>query len=395
MVEKNQKIEELREKSAKEYSVTADDSIEDVCAEMSQLASVNNQTYKATFGNRTFYVKPYDTPKTALRNYAEKTVADFNYQELLYTLEWNNNKAIYDDAYTGMLSSVVTEKIIKDYPEDVDKISLISLLNAYHHNDGSFDDGENGKKIKPLLDAKVETYMQNEILEPNINTFRRLGSLGAYIKTILDGDEPKYDKRTISNRLIASRDYIMNSQTDEISKGGISYPSDEIVDLYKLAKAYEYPKLQETIAQHISPIRALDRKVSLEETDPMRAHVLQDMFLQATEAFMNGADNILPRKPRDVHRTSQLFKMFDDIYPEATLIKRQEKFNMDYLDYLQKNPDEFSRLELSGYRLVKSLISELDEDPKNTKYADLGQKTRDEIIRLSKLQDSKEKGAKE
>ena len=393
MVDKN-KFDELREKSAKKFDVSAGNHIEDVCKEMSQLASIYSQTYKATFNGKTFYVKPDDTPQKALRSYAEKVIANADRQELLYELEWNNKNAIYDDAYTGMLSSVVTEKIIKDHPEDIDKISPITLLNAYHHNDGSFGDGENAAKIKPLLDAKIETYMQNEILEPNIHTFRRLGSLGAYIKTFLDGDKPKYDKRTISNRLIATRDYIMNAQTDKIAKGGILYPSDDIVDLYKLAQAYEYPKLQETIAQHVSPIDIYDRKVSEAETNPMRAHILQDMFLQSTEAFMNGTDNILPRKPQDVYKTSRLFKIFDDIYPEATLIQRQEKFNRDYLDYLQKNPEEFSKLELSGYRLVKNLVAELEEDPKSAKYSGLAQKARDEIVRLSTLQDSKGKGSK-
>jgi hypothetical protein len=186
----------------------------------------------------------------------------------------------------------------------------------------------------------------------------------------------------------------MNAQTDKIAKGGILYPSDDIVDLYKLARAYEYPKLQETIAQHVSPIDIYDRKVSEAETNPMRAHILQDMFLQSTEAFMNGTDNILPRKPQDVYKTSRLFKIFDDIYPEATLIQRQEKFNRDYLDYLQKNPEEFSKLELSGYRLVKNLVAELEEDPKSAKYSGLAQKARDEIVRLSTLQDSKGKGSK-
>lgn len=398
--ETTHKLNELRQKSAKEYKGRISEDIEKVCHNMSVLANNDKQTYKTKFNSATFYVHPGENPAKALHNWAEAYWKDTPQETLFANLKkYNENTPYISDNAQGMLASVLVEKIITDYPEKAEEISPLLMLNAHWHNDGSFADGKYFAQTKALLDKKVDAYIAGvENVPLTMENIKKLRNLATYANFAIDADgKPRMDVISKERREKTEKAYL-----ERVANGLLEHAKDKVeflspneaLDTYDLAKKHDDVRTMDMIAGSFRTTEILNA-FGFDHFDVMGVDKNSgefDMLKRSINFLMNGFDTIKPESPRHIREASRLCRFMEkEMRNTEAVNKRFEEIETAYLDRLQKDPSQMKDFSLADYRTIRDTITD-NYDPENPKYDGLTQKINTEIARLWKIEEAKSKG---
>lgn len=385
------KLNELRQKGAKEYKVGPNSNIETLCEMMSNSADIESRTYKANFRGTTFYVYPGNKKNDALRSYCEAMIANDDKKSTLHHLREVQEDAYFGEGFDGMFASVVVEKIVNQYMEEVYKISPIALLNAHNHK------GSNeyvNMRIKELLDANAAAYMSGaERIPLTFQNIEKLKEFGTYIKNMTNSEGKKLIKSQIVNaRCNHTEKAFLKKLTNDLTGGEKQHLfARSALPMYMLAKKHNDKAAMDAIAVSVSPV-AVMKQFGLDHYDVMDTSKKVEATLllhHAIDTMMEGKNTFQPIRPDHVFDFNSLLTYVDKqchgkYTPEQLNTQRTEN-DIRFLDYMRKNPEAFADLDLDGYKMVNRLAKKHD-DPKNPQYADLGKKAAAECARLSKLE---------